>query len=88
MIEGNGNHCDFIAGELRAAKLTQAQISTFYDASPEVLQEFDVRDPIRADSPKTKLQALAGTLPGDSTELCYIELLARTSEAGFDLRSH
>lgn len=88
LLEGNGNHCDYFVGELRATHLTRAELEKFYGAHTEieVLEQRVV--PPYVSSPRDRLQLVAARASPAPGELLYIAFVFDQEAAGEDIRCH
>lgn len=88
LLQGNGNHCDLVAGELRAAPSSAARVRAAYRTARvdvAILEEGGASLPEAR--PLRRLAELGLRAPRTG-ETRYLVWLSEQSEAGFDPRCH
>lgn len=88
LLEGNGNHCDYFAGELRATTLNFEQLQAAYGASADVEEADPAVPPSYVSSPRDRLLALATKVKIEPGERLYVVSIFDQEEPGMDLRCH
>jgi hypothetical protein len=87
LLEGNGNHCDYFVGELRASTLSVAELTRAYGAAAEV-EDVSLADPLDVSEVRRRLYLRAkeaALLPG---ERLYVVSMFEQEAPGLDLRCH
>ena len=88
LLEGNGNHCDYFVGELRATRLSRAQLARFYGPHVELTAPDSFEAPSYVSSPRDRLIERAATTTPGPGEVLYVVSLFDQEAAGLDMRCH
>ncbi|MBL8913016.1 MAG: hypothetical protein JNM17_20140 [Archangium sp.] len=88
LLEGNGNHCDYFAGELRATKLTFDEVRAAYRGSADIDEADPTTPPSYVSSPRDRLLAFATRAQRAAGERLYVVSIYDQEEPGFDMRCH
>lgn len=84
LLEGNGNHCDFFVGQLRAAPLSREALRRAYP--PDVMVEFGLED--APTGPREALLREVATVPPREGMTVYVVSTYEQRPPGLDPRCH
>ncbi|MFT3711691.1 MAG: hypothetical protein QM817_28980 [Archangium sp.] len=87
LLEGNGNHCDYFVGELRASKLDAVAMAKAYDGKADVEAVNIPSDPWFP-SPRDRLHLAAKGQMLAPDERLYVVSMFDQEAPGMDFRCH
>jgi hypothetical protein len=88
LLEGNGNHCDYFVGELRATKVPLANVRLAYGPEVEV-EAVDAVERLYVSSvARERLYAVADQTKLEPGEQLYVVSISDQEPPGYDLRCH